>query len=322
VVGNHNHTDAFLYTSDHNCIEENGTFIKAKDLLKGMRLLSSVSIEDGVGKKFNYTDWFIKLCAWVSSEGTYRKDGSVLIYQSNEHNPQYVLEIDRLLQDHQCLIKRAQYGAIVHWKFSYELAGLIRSLMPNKYPNMEFVHNMRSSQRRLFLYEYLRGDGSYGGPMPPKNRINRLRNFWLHDRKITPRITSADKEAIDVLQMMATLSGINTVIRTKRQSHGSFGIKQKYDLHLLKRQTSFKISGVSGAHDVGMAWCPTTELGTWVSRRHGVVCITGNSHCQDCLQYSAMFILNDKGKVDNREKVRELLRRAPQHRAADAVAGY
>ncbi len=46
------------------------------------------------------------------------------------------------------------------------------------------------------------------------------------------------------------------------------------------------------------------------------------SHLQDALQYGCSFILNDKEKVDNREKVRAMLRRGPQHRAACAVGGY
>ena len=46
------------------------------------------------------------------------------------------------------------------------------------------------------------------------------------------------------------------------------------------------------------------------------------SHLQDGLQYLAQFILNDKGKIDNREKIRAMLKSGSSHRPADSIAGY
>ena len=195
--------------------------------------------------------------------------------------------------------------------------------MPDKCPSYDFVMKMRNSQRRLFLYECLRGDGFYGGSMPEKDGIKRNRDFWLNRRydndvegKITPRFTAKRKKHIDVLQMMATMVGIETHIRTKRQKNGeaydlSFIDKNKINTGRMKKQ-KITADGV---------WCPKTSTGAWVMRRHGIVLITGNSHIADSAEYLCLYI-DEKQEYDKHKKALLGRLNLRDHHPASRIGGY
>lgn len=319
----------FVFTGNHRCFAFNrlrkGALpipIEARKINQCHSFITTALYKENSHKPL-MTNWLVKLCAWVFTEGTYRKDGSIVIGQSITHNPQYVHDIDKLLKGSIYLVNRCVYNDIVRWKINKELAILIRYLMPKKYPSPEFVMKMRTSQRRLFLYEALRGDGFNGGPMPDKDEITRSRDFWL-DRhyktggKITPRLTMPNKKEIDIIQMIATLVGIETHIQTKRQSHRS----DCFDLSFINKDRINTGRMKKEKVIVDKVWCPKTSSGAWVMRRKGIVLITGNSHIADSLQYLALYVVNDQGMADKRKGLIDQLGKRTLYRPASNLGGY
>jgi len=317
----------FIFTEDHKCLvyhrhKEGILEVSASDIIGNHAFVAGVCYKDDSHKKL-LTNWFIKLCAWVFTEGHYRKDGSIVIVQSATHNAKYVEVIDKLLTGSSYLINRCVYNDLVRWKINKELTILIRYLMPGKCPSSEFIMKMRNSQRRLFLYECLKGDGFNGGSMPDKDEIIRDRDFWLNRKyeysgdKITPRLTINGKHDTGMIQMIATLAGMETHIRTKRQGDRA----NLYDLSFIDKG---KISAAKlGKQIVFMdkVWCPQTTTGTWVMRRKGIVLLTGNSHISDSLEYLCLYVV-EKESYDKQRKSFLAQMKQRVYRPASETAGY
>ena len=255
--------------------------VLATDLHSNHYFLRVSTLSAG-GRTSYYTDEFVRICAWVSAEGSYRTNGGVRLFQSRSHNPQYVEELDRLLFRYPGVTRQGEDRVVAVWNLTRELAKLIREAMPSKIPSPEFIAAMRPPQRRLFLYEFIRGDGTwehaeYGPLPPPPERLSVITRFWV--RPGTPIISQKRKDAIDCLQHIATLSGIRSSIHQWGQS----GIWYLSLTRQGRYTAADKMSSV--AIEIDGAWCPTTSLGTWVARRNGHVFITGNSEHGDSLGY-------------------------------------
>jgi len=315
----------FIFTENHRCYtvhkpKEDIRIVTADKISGNHSFLTSAHYKDD-SHKLLISNWFIKLCAWVLTEGCYRKDGSIVIVQSILHSPEYVKVIDKLLCNSPYLVNRCIYNDVVRWKINKELAILIRHMMPDKCPSYEFVMKMRNPQRRLFLYECLCGDGFNGGSMPEKETIGRNRDFFLNRKytyggKITPRLTAKRKHHIDVLQMLATMVGIETHIRIKRQNvNGAYDLsfidKCKINTGRMKKEKVI----------VNSVWCPKTSTGAWVMRRQGIVLITGNSHIADSLEYLCLY-LTEKTEYDKARKGFLAQLRQPTYRPGSYDAGY
>ena len=315
----------FIFTENHRCYtvhkpKEDIRIVTADKISGNHSFLTSAHYKDD-SHKLLISNWFIKLCAWVLTEGCYRKDGSIVIVQSILHSPEYVKVIDKLLCNSPYLVNRCIYNDVVRWKINKELAILIRHMMPDKCPSYEFVMKMRNPQRRLFLYECLCGDGFNGGSMPEKETIGRNRDFFLNRKytyggKITPRLTAKRKHHIDVLQMLATMVGIETHIRIKRQNvNGAYDLsfidKCKINTGRMKKEKVI----------VNSVWCPKTSTGAWVMRRQGIVLITGNSHIADSLEYLCLY-LTEKISYDAARKQFLAQLKQPTYRPGSYDAGY
>ena len=210
--------DHFSFTASeaHNHVVETRAgirkMVKADGLNDGLFFLAAAS-EDRPRKYRPFSDDFISLCAWVSAEGTYRKDNeAILLCQSTTHNPDYCDYLSALAGRYPGVIEHgAGQNGMKTWRITKETAWLVRQWMPNKYPSAEFVARMCNGARRLFLYEFVRGDGHAGGNLPPPGKLSRARDFA--PKGITPRLYQKERGTIDALQMMATLSGLRTYTR-------------------------------------------------------------------------------------------------------------
>ena len=150
-------------------------FVRADELDQADHLLRVVP--DGSQRKPWYTDDFIRACAWIMAEGTYRQNGAIQIGQSLTHNAAYCDELEALflrLGGHRQKTDRDSFppvhlhpcsiatGKMRHWWISGHTADAIRAVMPTKIVTPEFTARMTNGQRRLFLYEFVRGDGWWG----------------------------------------------------------------------------------------------------------------------------------------------------------------
>jgi len=268
-------------------------YLESADKITTAHGFLSAAFEIRQKKQIYYSEWFIKLCAWVAAEGHYRKDGSILISQSHIHNSQYVESIDRLLSNERCLKSRNLDNDLITWRIVKELSILIRYVMPNKYPSMEFIFRMTNSQRRLFLYEFMRGDGDgmergVYGPMPEVDNILRTRDFFRGQK--TPSVSQRNGNVIDSLQIIATLAGMPSSKNERTDKYGKV-----YSLSFMKRRQCRWVCNTTKTYGtIDGSWCPTTTSGTWIARRKGRVFITGNSDIHDSIQYALVKIFRSE----------------------------
>lgn len=220
------------------------------------------------GSRSRLSDDFVRLAAWVLTDGTMRKqDGDVFIKQFTYWDD--VVELAGKFRD-----------ASVNEKWNtIRIAGdtsvLLRLLMPEKIPSGEFIRMMTPTQRRLFLYEAMRGDGTTRGEWPNGGRLE-------NQRAGVAWVLALQADEADAVQHIATLSGFAT-------SRSDLPGKTLLTIHRRGEWTAGRWVKVQAGSRmiVPGVWCPTTGTGWWISRRHGRVCLTGNSDYGDAMRYLA-----------------------------------
>lgn len=296
-----------VVTPQHRCLVEHRwtkgpRLVIAADLIASDIVLRAAPAEDQ--RKPWYTDDFVRICAWTMAEGTYRRpSGAIHIVQSFEANPDYCAELDALISRlggwHVHDVARGRdprgmrNGGYRVWRLAGEMADAIRAVMPAKYPTGAFICRLTNHQRRLFLYEMIRGDGTWhrvDGPLPPPVKFPRTRAFFV--RSTSPVIFQVLCASIDALQMIATLAGIGTTIRRQRgygplRSDGGPPGSDGWAISFSRRLTATSVDKFDRIPETrDLVWCPETTTGTWVARRHGRVFLTGNSsHPGDAFGY-------------------------------------
>lgn len=280
-----------IVTPQHRCIvghrwSKGIRAVSAEDMNASDSLLRTASYQGQ--KKSWYSDEFVRLCAWVAMEGTYGSgmSGAVTIVQSEKHNAPYCEDLDRLVQSFRGRTFTHRHHHMRTWQVSGEIADAIHAVMPNKYPSMAFINRMTNVQRRMFLYECVRGDGTWTkkhGHLPPPGAMQRNRDFFV--REGTPRIFQKSYESISALQTMCALTGIRGVIHRKKAGCDGWSLS-------ITRQSRFTtVSNLTKETvTIPFAWCPQTTEGTWVARRNGHIFITGNSHPCDAVSHVVAHI--------------------------------
>lgn len=304
-----------LVTPNHKCLArrqisrrgkpntyEGPFLVRADELHSGHHLVCQAPLDHSGKPQQWFSNEFIRICAWVATEGTYKPfRDDIAIYQSESYNPQYVDEIDTLLRSYPGIMRRSprmQGGIIdgreipassmVAWVLSRELAWLVRHWMPDKFPSYEMIHRMSISQMRLFIYEAIRGDGcGWGretlGPIPPPPAsIARERDFFVRPGTVRLYQSVIRESQMERVQAMATLAGLDGRLRYHDKPN------PRVALSLCRNPRNG--TAVCALHKEIVAlpavWCPTTDGGTWVARREGRAFITGNSHIMNATEYA------------------------------------
>lgn len=235
---------------------------KAVDLRPGHQLLRAPTAP--VERDRWIGDDMAALLGWVAAEGNYAKfrnctkRTNVRITQSIAHNPEYVQEIEALLERLGGHYRKfsCKGGTMAIFTLKEPLSGEVRRLMPDKLIAWEFAERMPFSEMRATLDAFSKGDGHLlkeGG--------------WIIGQKA--------EQNLDVLQAMAVLTGQNATIYPKRSDKE--GVVPHLYLHVNSlRSTVSKMKCETVYVDDGV-WCPETECGTWIARRQGAVFATGNS---------------------------------------------
>jgi len=212
----------------------------------------------------NYSDEFISLCGWILTEGHYdKKRRRIRMSQSQSKNPQNCLEIRKLLEGSNFKFyegKLDKRGKIC-WCIVGEEVNLIKKIFPKKALTLDFVMNLNSLQRKLLIDSMIKGDGRYN-TLP--DGIN-YRNF-----------NSTSLEMTENFQILLILSGYNSTLKNQKTEnypddyYGVSLLKNKYTSiqGLKKKDTIYK----------DIVWCPSVKNKTWLMRRNGKVCFTGNSY--------------------------------------------
>ena len=276
----------FIFTEDHRHFVQNRhgkQFIrKTVDLSTDMNFIAP-PMEKRARKDVKLSDRFVRIAAWVAAEGSYRRnDQAIMLAQSKTANPEYTAYLRYLLANDQCVVAHDTNSDMQTWRITKELAWAIRRFMPNKAPSPEFIMMMNNQQRRLFLYEFMRGDGNCSNGktatlMPDKQKIAHPKDFHVTGQ--SHRIFQKSKESADALQMIGSLCGLPISLSESKNGWVA-NIRQQPSINVghLKR-SKVTVDGV---------WCPTTATGNWIMRRKGRVIVTGNSHPVEACQYGAL----------------------------------
>lgn len=224
-----------------------------------------VPLGDATGRTAVYSDDEVCLFAWVAAEGSMYDHRNctgmrgIQIVQSSSHNPEYVAEIDALLDrlgGHYSRMERAAEGGpkkMVRWKLRKELATKVKKALPDKLVGFDLIADLTVPQMALFLNTFTKGDGHFpeeGGSTVTQKIVGNL----------------------DALQAMAVLSG-QTSTKYDRMGRHDFGV-----LYVAKNSKHAHARPMRRTEvSVPLVWCPETEHGTWIARRNGRTFVTGNS---------------------------------------------
>lgn len=220
--------------------------------------LQAIKREGGIGVDM------AALLGWIAAEGNYAKfrgcraRNNVRLVQSIHHNPEYVAEIDALLErlggHHKKFIAKA--GEMATYTLKRPLSDAVRALMPEKLLTWEMTKAMSAEEMLSLIDAFAKGDGhkvKEGG--------------WI--------IAQKQEQNLEVLHAMAAMVGQNaTLYPAEDRENGR--VAHLY-LHSNTKRTMVKqLTKVDRVVEDGV-WCPETESGTWIARRNGAMFVTGNS---------------------------------------------
>ena len=224
-------------------------------------------ITNDIGKEV-YSDDYVRLLAWVFSEGTYPKQiskftgkpkgHSIHITQSEKVNADKCVEIRRVLKS--CGVdwkERPQYNYLISgcidFKFAFEIAKNIRERFPDKMPDAEFACSLSSRQAKIFIETFVSADG------------------WI-DKSGTPAITQKNKKCVDIINMIAVIAGYSPSV-VKPSVNNCYTIRMTQFPDIYTSELKPKIID----NWRGIVWCPRTDAGTFYARRNGRCYWTGNT---------------------------------------------
>lgn len=269
-------------TPQHRCVirhkeSKEIDVVYAKDLKQGHLFFSPKGINEPK-KKQQVSDSFVELAAWVMTEGTRRQSGAYILSQSFTHNPTHVAYLDQLVATFEGCFRKTDTADMAHWHLRGNVQFMLNELQPgkNKIPSTRLIRMMNNSQRRLYIYTAMCGDGDCASKLIPGLRFGRNRDLL----KALPvaRIRLKHKAQVNALQMMATLCGLTSSVLPNKDGMWSFTLSTK---HAYADYQGMKVT----EYRENFFWCPQTEMGTWIMRRNGRVYVTGNSHPHDAFQY-------------------------------------
>lgn len=286
-----------LVTPGHKLVTERG-LVKAEYLLENDRVVLMGDAEHGPEEK-THSDEFVELAGWILTEGNYEYDHTgiknIRIYQ----NPGPYA--DRIRD---CLIKLGyEYSESISKKSNLcftifkKYSKVFHNTIPIKNLSMEFILSLTNEQRHLLIETMIDGDGW---------RRGHLKSYCQKDR-----------EHIDLFQALCILTGqrsnfkLNDIVSfgkpTQCHTMNIFSPRKNHtrgeclDFHGGKNNGRKFIGKGKINHPnfptkqyKGKVWCPETEYGCFVARRHGSVYLTGNTY-NDEMQSAALLQLSEVG---------------------------
>jgi len=203
------------------------------------------------------SDDFVRLLAWVVTEGTYLKTGAIQIYQSNLN---YANEIESILNTLGYRWSKYTDNRNKHYKVFYicvKDSKFIRNILPDKLDISPIINKLSKRQKPLFLNTFLKGDGY--------NNICYTSNERLAEQLVT----------------MAQLIGISSTLSFRQR--GRF---KSYAVSLRKCK-DVKVAGrdFSLVDYSGKVFDFTTSCGNFLAMRNGRPFFTGNCGNHDNVQF-------------------------------------
>lgn len=243
--------------------------VETKDL-KGCNFFLRTPLSNGIERHAIYSDDQVRLMAWVAAEGYFFSHRNVKVkrgvglVQSQTHNPEYVAEIDDLLErlGGHCNRKQAiksRGDTMICWQLRKPLWSFIGEALPEKRVSMDLLSRLTVPQMSIFLETFARGDGTFldeGG-------------YAIGQKSI---------ETLNTLQAMAVLTGNSSTMWERQKDTANNCLRDYGTVYVAKNSKRAYVKEFEKTRVVvDTVWCPETTSGTWIARRNGRTFITGNS---------------------------------------------
>ena len=220
-----------------------------------------------------YEDDFLRLCAWVITEGNYgfkknSKSCSIRIAQSDKEKVgvKHITDICDKIGQNYSAIKRYDAGSTEHgqhrnhdsYRINLNVSDITREIV-KLFPDKQLITpllKLSSRQFRLMFYELILADGN-------KNK----------DAKRSYQYSSKNESEIDILQGMCSINGFRSS-KIKRKRNDS----EYFVLTINTRGVSSISKGGKVVPYKGKVWCATVDNGTLMVRRNGKTIVCGNTH--------------------------------------------
>lgn len=213
-----------------------------------------------------HTDEFVELVGWVASEGWF-DSAAVVVGQSPQAHPEFCRRIEKLSDFYQGSTYEKANG-FLHWYFPVVIGRDVQKVVTaEKYIDPVFISSLTLPQARLLYETLLDGDGD-------TQRLGGRERLYQTG------------PLIDSFQMLAMMLGKRSISKVSDTPRGEFGgFDGTVGVHQ-SRTANLKWMDRSVRHYRGRVWCPTTSVGTWVTRRKEVMPLRCDTSTSDEAQGS------------------------------------
>lgn len=247
--------------------------IKNISLQRNFKLLCCGEIDN---VEYSITDEIIALLAWVITDGSVKYQinknnvkgyKSIILYQSEGKH----LIIEELLKKSNIeYTKKARLRKITHicgkklkkdpkLMYIYHLKkSILNDIIDDKYIFPHFLKTMSKRQIRIFINNFILGDGA-------KHKANPNTSWMAYGKK----------EVLDQLQELCVISSIRSSLSCYRKNQWRLNmlVDSFDDIQVTKPKENVKKE-----YYEGKIWCVKTCNNTLITRRNGRVTIQGNSN--------------------------------------------
>lgn len=265
------------------------SFVKSKDFKSTGYDFFRISGEN-YREDFEINDDWLRLFAWINSDGSIDKRGNVLIYQAEGSKEKRIRDLlKRLDINHHSYFRERTVKAVAgrdlikstnkHWVFtlnkkhSKKALEFIHLHLNDKYEIPEILHNCSTRQIDVYINEYILGDGT---------RKEEDSSFAIY----------GIKSVLDQLQHILVTNGYYAKVKQVPRD-GS------YVLYSHKKET-MHAPEKSIEEYKGIIWCVEVPNSNFFTRRNGKLSIHGNSrmfYMGDVI--SAYFFNSERVEVFN-----------------------
>lgn len=267
----------FLTTSNHRFLmrEKNKfknilgyKFFNADKIPSGDRAFF-ITGSDGYNGSFNnLNDNQIKLMAWIITEGNFETNTNAISIYQNEGKK--AKEIENLFKENNLNLtlyrqKTRRNNIILTFRITPCQATAYRILLKSKKEIPEWAYELSIEQKRLFVEELMKGDGS-----------------WQYTKN-SGYYCSANKNLVEQFQRLSILAGWNCFLKEQKTICNKKECITYYACIYKNQYSTYRPKGKKEINYTGKIWCIANDYENFIMRRKGKIIISGNSKMIDMI---------------------------------------
>jgi hypothetical protein len=293
----------FCVTEDHRVIYKhhkcNWSEKKAKELIGKSQFIIPTSGKSACNDNRNISDYELKLIGWLVSEGHFRGNGSLQLFQNQKESYKIKDVLDNLNIKYSVYKRnfkgrkfkdprtKKEYSVNDDCDVFYiavnDAKEILKYISTKKIPDI--IWSISDRQFDVFFYALMDGDG------------------WLNKSKISGVYYTKDKEIVDDLQSILSMHGWSSKFKIRKNTGCYDVVVNKRTERIFYNKDRSLINNVVPSNIV---WCVSVDNGTVFIRRNGKVSVLGNTH--QLLTRPPLIKLN---LIDDGRKLRQVYDQTP-----------